>query len=149
MDLTGVDLSATNLDFGGVKVQNEVYAVAECASYEPLEDNNAPESDLFTPILVEVERIGEQSGEVEERRYYLAPVSAIVGPCIAIPNIGGPPNAFFQVKPRSQWSTEFVRWLREPHAADVMIQSDDDGEDDDERSNNGVQDSNKRARRSE
>ena len=132
VDLTGVDLSATNLDFGGVKVQNEVYAVAECASHEPSEDNNAPKSDLFTPILVEVERIGEQSGEVEERRYYLAPVSAIVGPCIAVPDIGGPPNAFFQVKPRSQWSSEFVRWLREPHAADVMYESDKEGDSNDE-----------------
>ena len=101
-------------------------------AHEPLEGNDAPQSDLFTPISVEVERIREQSGEVEERRCHLAPVLAIVGSCIAIPDIGGPPNAFFQVKPRSQWSSEFVRWLWEPHAADVMYESDKEGDGNDE-----------------
>ena len=43
-----------------------------------------------------------------------------------VPDIGGHPNAYFQVKNRSKWSKEFVDWLRSPHKIDEMIISDDD-----------------------
>ena len=37
-----------------------------------------------------------------------------------VPDIGGPRNAFFKVKPRSQWKEEFVTWLKQRHKDDKM-----------------------------
>jgi hypothetical protein len=42
-----------------------------------------------------------------------------------IPDIGGKNNAYFQVKPRREWSNLFVQWLRSPHEHDVMEDVDD------------------------
>ena len=104
--------------FGGIRLVNGVYAVVEAGAYADEEDNQYP-SDLFTPLTVEV---GQQDvdGVVLSRRFYLANTDAIVGPCVVIPDIGGPKNAYFQVKPRREWGNEFVRWLRSPHGDDVI-----------------------------
>ena len=55
-------------------------------------------------------------------------MGSIVGPCIVVPDIGGPPNGYFQVKSRSKWAKEFEDWLKQPHQDDVMVQSDEDEE---------------------
>ena len=56
-------------------------------------------------------------------------MEAITGPCIVIPDIGGPANAYFQVKPWDEWAQEFVGWLRRPHKDDEMVWSDEEVED--------------------
>ena len=102
-------------------MKDGVYAMVKVAQY--LEANEALQSDLFIPLTVEVEGFDED-GEVSGRTFYLANTEAIVGPCCVVPNIGGEKNAYFQVKPRREWSKLFVEWLKAPHEADVMELSD-------------------------
>ena len=108
------------LQFGGITLQDGVYAMVEVGQYEVSE---ALQSDLFIPLTVEVAGFDED-GEISGRKFYLANTEAIVGPCCVVPNIGGAKNAYFQVKPRREWSNLFVEWLRAPHEADVMVLSD-------------------------
>ena len=42
----------------------------------------------------------------------MAPTGAFVGPCVVVPDVGGRPNAYFEVKPRRKWANEFVDWLK-------------------------------------
>ena len=80
-------------------------------------------SDLFVPVNLEVEALGTDS---VDRKFYLAPVEAIVKPCIVVPDVGGKPNAYFQVKPRSDWTKEFVYWLTDVHTHDDIDVEDED-----------------------
>ena len=104
--------------FGGIRLANGVCAVVEAGACVDEEDDGYP-SDLFTPLIVEV---GQQdaNGAVLSRCFYLANADAIVGPCVVVPDIGGPKNGYFQVKPRREWSNEFIAWLRSPHGDDVV-----------------------------
>ena len=88
------------------------------------EPEEALMSDLFVPLEVEV---GEMAEEVLNRKFYLANVEAIVGPCCVVPDIGGAKNAYLQVKHRKDWANLFVSWLEAPHKDDVMEFSDDEG----------------------
>ena len=81
--------------------------------------DDALQSDLFVPLTVEVAGV-DTNGEVTGRKFYLANTDGIVGPCCVVPNIGGEKNAYFQVKPRREWSNLFVEWLKQPHELDVM-----------------------------
>lgn len=117
------------IKYGGVTLQDGVYAVVEVADYVE-DDDAAAQSDLFVPLELEVKGIDED-GDIEGRKFYLASTDAFVGPCCAIPDIGGSKNAYFQVKPRQEWSDMFVTWLKEPHNQDVMVLSDDEREDED------------------
>ena len=110
------------LQFGGVVLEDGVYAMVEVGEYQ--EGEPLP-SDLFLPLTVEVDGF-DADGDVKARRFYLANTDAIVGTCAVVPNIGGAKNAYFQVKPRQDWSDLFVAWLREPHDQDVMDLSDVD-----------------------
>ena len=111
------------LHYGGIDLEDGSYAVVQVGQYDPIGDGDNLNSDLFTPLTLEVAQLDAQGKEVTERRFYLAPVSAFVDPCIVVPDMGGPPNAFFQVKNRSQWSNEFVHWLKEKHTDDQMTDS--------------------------
>ena len=107
-----------------------MYAVVESASYDDvLEDGEQKMSDFFTPLTLEVNGI-DQDGNVEARIFFLVEVEAFCGSCIVIPDIGGPPNAYFQVKNRSEWPGLFVDWLRSPHQE--MEFTDEEDESDDE-----------------
>ena len=57
---------------------------------------------------------------VDERTFYLADKEAFVGPCCVIPDIGGPSNRYFVVKPRNEWAAEFIHWIEDPHNLDEM-----------------------------
>ena len=48
------------------------------------------------------------------------------------PDLGGPPNRYFVVKPRNQWAQEFVRWLEDTHQWDDMAEPLEDSDDNDE-----------------
>jgi hypothetical protein len=124
VSLLRMPIGKQRIEHGGITLKNGVYAVVEVAQY----DTNMTEqtkSDLFTPLLLDTKGI-DSDGDVVGRRFYLADTSAIVGPCCVIPDIGGPRNAYFQVKNRSQWAKEFISWLKQPHKDDGMEYSDED-----------------------
>ena len=89
-------------------------------------------SDLFQPILKEVREVasgGSANSSVDggasfQRKFYLADVEAIVSPCCVIPDIPvGINNSctsrrYFVVKPRTEWSKEFLRWVAQKHSDD-------------------------------
>ena len=132
VDLKGLPSGRSTLEYGGIQLQDGVHAVVEVATYDEEPDEEAQNedvvpSDLFVPLTLEVNAIDE-NGEVTARKFCLAPVEAIVGPCIVIPDVGGFTNGYFQVKPRREWKDEFIAWLKSPHADDVMVQTEVESE---------------------
>jgi hypothetical protein len=129
--LQDLPLRGCRLEHGGVQLKDGVYAVVECATLDTDEDELG-RSDLMMPIDKEVEFDGE--GLVSKRSFYLADTDAFYGPCCVIPDIGGPKNRYFVVKPRSEWSRDFTKWLMDPHNLDQMdpISSDEEDEEEDE-----------------
>ena len=126
VELENMPRGRERIEFGGVDLADGVYAVVESASYDNVEeDGDQKISDLFVPVTLEVEGIDED-GDVTGRVFYLAEVEAFCGSCILIPDVGGPPNAYFQVKNRSQWSGLFINWLRSTH--EEMTFSDEEDE---------------------
>jgi hypothetical protein len=85
------------------------------------------QSDLFAPLKKDIKGV-DQDGNITGRQFYLADVGSIMGPCAVAPDIGGEKNAFLQVKARKQWATEFISWLRSPHADDQMVDSEQEDE---------------------
>ena len=57
---------------------------------------------------------------MQDRVFYLADVEAFVEPCCVVPDLGGPGNRYFVLKPRNKWAKEFVRWIEDPHKLDQM-----------------------------
>ena len=134
------DVGRGAIDHGGVRLKKGVFAVVETAT---LSDNNHlnVRCDLFTPIYKEVQMEGNV---VQNRTFYLADAEAFDEPCCVIPDLGGPPNRYFVVKPRNQWAKEFIRWLEEPHNLDAMDDLDpheDSGEDEDEKEESNSEES--------
>jgi hypothetical protein len=125
VDLRGLNPNAPALQYGGTQLKQEVYAVVEVATYDATTDVGGIQSDLFIPLTLEVGGI-DTDASVTERKFYLADVDTIVEPCIVIPNIGDKPNAYLQVKPRRDWSKEFVSWLKDPHNIDDMVITDNE-----------------------
>ena len=127
--LSGMPQGRNRLQYGGVRLDDGVFAVVEHACVE----NSALEvgkSDLMMPVMKEVGL--NEDGLVENRTFSLADTEAFEDPCCVIPDLGGPPNRYFVVKPRNQWAKEFVRWLEDPHQWDDMDEPLDDVEDNDE-----------------
>ena len=116
------------LEHGGVALDDGVYAVVEVATVED-NDEEVGKSDLMTPIVKEVELL--EGGIVGKRTFYLADTEAFADPCCVVPDLGGPSNRYFVVKPRNQWAREFIRWLEDPHSWDDMKESLPDAEVDD------------------
>ena len=129
VELENMPSGRDRIEFGGVHLTDGVHAVVETATCviteEVHEDAEAPEtaSDLFRPLLVDVKGV-DAEGQVTGRTFHLASTDAFVAPCCVVPDIGGAPNAYFEVKPRREWSDLFVTWLRAPHNEDVMDWSD-------------------------
>ncbi len=120
--LSNMPTGRHRLQFGGVTLGDDVYAVVEVAEYD--EDPEAKtKSDLFVPLVLEM---GDNVDGQHLRQFYLASTEAFVGPCCVIPDIGGDINAYFQVKRQSEWAKEFIRWLEAPHQDDVMEYSDEE-----------------------
>ena len=118
VDLSNLDSGGKTIEFGGIKLKPGAYAVVESSEYVKDEEEVA-KSDFFIPLVLDVEGIDED-GDVTGRQFYLADVEAFVGPCSVIPNIGGAPNEYLQVKPRREWAKMFASWLQKPHKEDVM-----------------------------
>ena len=62
----------------------------------------------------------DEEGTVVNRVFYLADTDAFYDPCCVIPDIGGPCNRYFVVKPRNEWAELFIRWVDDQHNLDVM-----------------------------
>ena len=130
--LEGLPSGRSSIEFGGVQIENGVYAVTEMATYDDpnvMEENL--QSDLFVPLKKDVKGV-DLDGNITGRKFYLADVSSIVGPCAVVPDIGGASNGFLQVKPRNMWVKEFIDWLRSSHQDDQMIISDAEDADSEE-----------------
>ena len=115
----GFESGALGPVFGGIRLANGVYAVVEAGAHHVDEEGDEHPSYPFTPLTVEV---GQQdaNGVVLSGHFYLANADAIVGPCVVVPDMGGPKNGHFEVKPRREWINEFITWLRSPHGDDVV-----------------------------
>jgi hypothetical protein len=114
------------LKYGGITLSAGTYAVVETTE---LEENEMElgKSDLMMPVCKDIDL--DEDGLVAKRRFYLADTEAFVDPCCTIPDIGGPPNRYFVVKPRNQWADEFIRWIRDEHHLDEMDELDEVEED--------------------
>ena len=106
-------------EFGGIRLKNGTYAVVE--STQALENEGV--STFFRPIGAESELNAD--GKISRRIFYLADTDAIESECAVIPDIGGPINRYFHIKPRSEWAEEFLQWVRQPHHLDQMDPLDD------------------------
>ena len=93
------------------------YAVVETALLEQ-DETEVGRSDLMMPICKEIELDGEHS--VVKRTFFLADTEAFADPCCVVPDIGGPSNRYFVVKPRNEWSNLFIRWVQDEHKLDQM-----------------------------
>ena len=97
--------------------------------------NDPTNAEIRLNLLSNKIEVGDDDTNDEElkRKFYLANVDAIVGPCSVVPDIGGAKNAHLQVKRRKDWAKLFVLWLEAPHEEDVMEFSEDEvsGEEDD------------------
>ena len=113
----------TGLEYGSCKLQPVVYAIVESVSYN-LDEELVKESDLFVPLTKEMDTTSTQEGL--NLKFLLVDVEAFVKPAAVIPDIGGSPDSYFLLKDRSEWKEDFVKWLREPHNLDEMLDSDDE-----------------------
>ena len=113
-------------EYGGIALKNGTYAVVETTQLES-SDEEVGKSDLMMPVYKD---IGMKTGEVVEREFYLADVEAFADPCCMVPDIGGPENRYFVVKPRNLWSTLFTKWVEDEHYLDEMDLLDKVEEDD-------------------
>ena len=66
------------------------------------------------------------------REFFLADTEAIVNPCAVVADIGGPPDEFFIIEPRTNWVGMFVNWLAQPHNQDEMCVIGEDEEEEEE-----------------
>ena len=99
----------TNVTYGGMDdIEPCLGAIVEAAYYDE-DDNSSAMSELFVPITKE---IGGYTGEhISHRKYYLVDVETFVKPTAVIPDLGGRPNGYLQIKGRSQWKKIFEKWL--------------------------------------
>ena len=104
------------INHGGINVKDGVYAVVESAQLEN-DENELKRSDLFVPIRKSVTGF-DGDGKVTSRIFYLANTEAFLWPCACIPDVGGPTNRYFMVKPRTDWPKEFIKFLESPHEVD-------------------------------
>ena len=84
----------------------------ETATVEANEDLIV-KSDLMIPVCKEVDL--DEDGNVTNRTFYLADTEAFENPCCVVPDLGGPSNWYFVVKPRNQWTDlvgERYFWLQ-------------------------------------
>ena len=113
------------------RLQDGVYAVVESALPEEAKSDTSC-SDLFQPYLKNVGSLDEK-GKVDGRIYELADTEAFLQPVAMIPDIGGPPNRYFRVSPRTDWHKPYIKWLDRPQHEDKMERSDDDDDDDEKK----------------
>ena len=118
------------IEHGGIDLVDGTHAVVESSTHLDDEDSVGM-CDTFIPLFKDVLAM-DNDGEVTERTFYLADVEAFQGTCCVVPDIGGPANAYFQVKPRSEWSEDFIGWLEDTHKKDRIGLGEEDLEEEEE-----------------
>ena len=113
-------------EYGGIPLNDGTYAVVETTQLEE-DEMEVGRSDLMMPVLKDIDL---ETGQMVGRQFYLADVEAFADPCCIVPDIGGPQNQYFVVRPRNQWSTLFVKWIEDEHYLDQMDPLDDVEEED-------------------
>jgi hypothetical protein len=102
-----------------VIVQNETYAVVECA-YLDQRANEMKKSEIFIPINKEVKQTA-QATQGWKRKFYLATVESIIKPLVVVPNIGGEAGIeYLWVLQRKEWVDKFKQWLGKNHRLDLV-----------------------------
>jgi hypothetical protein len=72
------------------------------------QDDREIASELWLPIKKEVATLKPEL----KRKYHLVDVEAFAAPLVVVPDIGGAPNAYFQLKePRRGWSKLYSRFI--------------------------------------
>lgn len=148
VELKGMPSGRHAIEHGGIALKDGVFAIVETAKLDDgssgsshgnekdddssteEEEQDLVKSDLLIPFLKEVELGGGRDGKVTKRMFYLADTEAFLDPCCMIPDLGGPPNRYFVVRPRNEWAGVFLRWVRDQHNLDVMDNLDAVEEDD-------------------
>jgi hypothetical protein len=115
LDLTGLPTGITVKVDEDSNVDTGIYAVVSSTVYV---EEESPMSDIFTPLKLESKMVGEE-GEVLQRRFYLVDVETFKDPLCVIPNVGTK-DEYLMMKPRAQWSDDFITWLEMPHKYDKM-----------------------------
>jgi len=117
LDLTALPDNITGqrrIKYGGLgNVSSGIYAIVE-ATVEGCD--GVAGTELFDVLATEVGQL--EDGIVSKLKFYLADVETFEGPCVVVPNVGGPNNSYFWIEPRARWSKLFVDWLRAPHKDD-------------------------------
>ena len=125
--LEGMPTGQNCLEHGDIALTDGVYAVVENSKEEELDEDGYDEcgvrSEMMEAIRKEVELDG--NGSAVKRTFYLADTDAFVDPCCVIPDIGGPNNRYFVVKPRNSWAELFLKWVEAPHKLNEMDVLDD------------------------
>ena len=99
----------------GKWIERGVYAVVESANYV---EEETPESDIFTPIILETTLLSPD-GDVQMRKFYLVDVDTFKAPIVVIPDIGSSPKCkYLMMVPRSKWAEDFRAWVRMAHHID-------------------------------
>ncbi len=112
------------MEYGGMTggIPPAKYAIIESAEF--VENKKVGSklscSSMLRPIELEVESMDERGRDrsnhrVKRHKYYLVDIDAIVSTAIVVPDIGGPPNAYFLVQPLDDWAQLFTSWICEPH----------------------------------
>jgi len=114
VDLKGLKMGQCRIIHGGISVKAGTYAVVESSKFSM--DDSA--DSILMPLLKEAD--GDSDGNVQKRYFYLANTDAFIKPCTVIPDIGGPFNRYFLVRPRNQWKDLFIEWLKDVHKFDDM-----------------------------
>ena len=116
--------AANTIHFEGTPLENSVYAIVENAVFVE-DETSIGLSEIFVPISKQIR--GLTHNAVSHMQFYLADVEAIVKAIAVIPDIGGQPNAYFMVKDRETWRTDFIAFLEKPlNLADEISDSEDD-----------------------
>jgi len=123
-----VDLSDLNtncrVNYGGIRLTPGIYAVVENAAFVQ-DEEECEMSELFVPI--EKFLAGTLEDIPLKLQFFLADVEAIVEPIAVVPDLGGPPNRYFQVKERDAWRNDFINFLEKDFDIDQEITDDEEG----------------------
>ena len=111
-------------NFGGIRLENGTFGVVETGQYDNQSDDKKDKeewkrSEILKPFLKQIGSI-DKDGNVVEREFFLADTSAFVSPLAVVPDLGGPQNRWFVMKPRSEWVELFEKWANWPHYCDEM-----------------------------
>ena len=116
-----------NCEIGGVSALDpEIYCIVQCSEcVHPVsqarnkEERRQMELDVFRPLTKIVG--GFTEGKVSHLKFFLAPVDAIVRDVLITPDLGGAPNGYLEVLPRSRWRKALLEWFndeQEDHLSD-------------------------------